>query len=355
MLPAIPECSSRSHAGGRRRRRRPVAAASRRFRLSPHIVAWLQVNAHQGYDPLIQLPDGSERPVRPPLLNGTVAAACRQACVHLWCASHAVRPHALLRARAAPTGPQMDLGYERCPKLGPTTNFVGNHMTQGAIDLVQAQLEGAGVEGAAAAVEQGAGIGSSPSRSSALPTSVASLPPLLYRWRDEGSTVRIEVPLGRVLQRLGTSTAEGAPHLRCCFKADSLEVSMMALAGDDEESGAPPHRLLLLHPLPAAVVPQQCRCSFERLPALLPSGCHGSGGGSPEEAGSPPCFPGQCCLTIPLPPLTAEAADVALAVVELAKLDCQRHWAAVLASGGSSGSGSSCIEIATTPDLTTLR
>mmetsp|Transcript_46355 Transcript_46355/g.115952 ORF Transcript_46355/g.115952 Transcript_46355/m.115952 type:complete len:413 (+) Transcript_46355:361-1599(+) len=32
-----------------------------------------------------------------------------------------------------------DIGYEK-PQSGPTTNFVGNHMTQGAIDLVQAQL-----------------------------------------------------------------------------------------------------------------------------------------------------------------------------------------------------------------------
>ncbi len=34
----------------------------------------------------------------------------------------------------------MALGYERT-ELGPTTNFVGNHMTQGAIDLVQADLD----------------------------------------------------------------------------------------------------------------------------------------------------------------------------------------------------------------------
>ena len=30
-------------------------------------------------------------------------------------------------------------GYER-PAIGPTTNFVGNHMTQGAIDLAQGEL-----------------------------------------------------------------------------------------------------------------------------------------------------------------------------------------------------------------------
>lgn len=34
----------------------------------------------------------------------------------------------------------LDAGYER-PQCGPTTNFVGNHMTQGAIDMVQMQLK----------------------------------------------------------------------------------------------------------------------------------------------------------------------------------------------------------------------
>jgi hypothetical protein len=33
----------------------------------------------------------------------------------------------------------VELGYEKA-EIGPTTNFVGNHMTQGAIDLVQAEL-----------------------------------------------------------------------------------------------------------------------------------------------------------------------------------------------------------------------
>ncbi|GAX84718.1 hypothetical protein CEUSTIGMA_g12140.t1 [Chlamydomonas eustigma] len=37
--------------------------------------------------------------------------------------------------------PEDLLGYERVD-IGPTTNFVGNHMTQGAIDLVQAELLG---------------------------------------------------------------------------------------------------------------------------------------------------------------------------------------------------------------------
>ena len=35
--------------------------------------------------------------------------------------------------------PQPDIGYEDVEK-GPTSNFVGNHMTQGAVDLIQYQL-----------------------------------------------------------------------------------------------------------------------------------------------------------------------------------------------------------------------
>ena len=34
----------------------------------------------------------------------------------------------------------MELGFQHV-EVGPTSNFVGNHMTQGAIDLVQAELE----------------------------------------------------------------------------------------------------------------------------------------------------------------------------------------------------------------------
>lgn len=34
---------------------------------------------------------------------------------------------------------QAELGRQR-PQMGPTSNFVGNHMTQAAIDLAQAEL-----------------------------------------------------------------------------------------------------------------------------------------------------------------------------------------------------------------------
>lgn len=39
-----------------------------------------------------------------------------------------------------PLVPQLELGFLHGVETGPTSNFVGNHMTQGAIDLVQAEL-----------------------------------------------------------------------------------------------------------------------------------------------------------------------------------------------------------------------
>ena len=55
-----------------------------------------QADITTGYDALLQTPDGQMKAVQP--------------------------------------------GYEQ-PQAGPTTNFVGNHMTQGAVDLVQMQLQ----------------------------------------------------------------------------------------------------------------------------------------------------------------------------------------------------------------------
>ena len=46
----------------------------------------------------------------------------------------------VLRTRLPLRKSQVELGYHRA-ETGPTSNFVGNHMTQGAIDLVQAELK----------------------------------------------------------------------------------------------------------------------------------------------------------------------------------------------------------------------
>jgi hypothetical protein len=67
--------------------------------LHAYIIHWPlkpQADCTTGYDALLQHPDGRDKEVVP--------------------------------------------GYER-PQMGPTTNFVGNHMTQGAIEMVQMQLK----------------------------------------------------------------------------------------------------------------------------------------------------------------------------------------------------------------------
>ena len=63
---------------------------------SMHRLLQSQADCATGYDALLQHPDGRDKEVVP--------------------------------------------GYERL-HMGPTTNFVGNHMTQGAIDMVQMQLK----------------------------------------------------------------------------------------------------------------------------------------------------------------------------------------------------------------------
>jgi hypothetical protein len=54
-------------------------------------------------------------------------------CISIWC-----RPASPLHF--CPSVVQLELGFIHAVEIGPTSNFVGNHMTQGAIDLVQAEL-----------------------------------------------------------------------------------------------------------------------------------------------------------------------------------------------------------------------
>ncbi|PRW56926.1 HSP20-like chaperone [Chlorella sorokiniana] len=235
--------------------------------------ATVQIN--QGYDPLIQLPDGRDRPA--------------------------------------------DLGYERV-KTGPTSNFVGNHMTQGAIDLVQAQLE----QPARATLLLGAGstepqlprlLDSSETDAAAAVAGAAPRPLQHYRWLDDGGSVRVEVPVDQA--QLGCSAAGAS--VTCTIQADRLELLICAPSAPDTQEANSPSTLnsapssgssaasgapaacqrLLLHPLHAAVVPAGCRCYVKGLPAL-PPGLVGYG-----------------------------ATHI---VVELCKADAQQEWAALLAS-----------------------
>ncbi|KAI7836742.1 hypothetical protein COHA_009380 [Chlorella ohadii] len=293
-----------------------------------------RVNFNQGYDPLIQLPDGRDRPA--------------------------------------------ELGYERV-KTGPTSNFVGNHMTQGAIDLVQAHLE----QPARGALLLGAGAGAAPhlprllssteSDAAAAAVAAAAVPRPLhqYCWLDAGSSVRVEVPVDQM--QLGRTAA--CASVTCSIQADRLDLLICATpepaAEEDTSHGthstapdyssAPAsgaagacHHRLLLHPLHAAVVPASCRCYVKGLPAL-PPGLQGHGGDSAEQPAAAAAAPpnqgsSQAATSFALPPGATHI------VIELCKVDAQLEWPALLASRALSaaapGSGSSA---AAQPDVVALR
>lgn len=260
---------------------------------------------------------------------------------------------------------QAELGYERV-KIGPTTNFVGNHMTQGAIDLVQAQLEGPAeatpppllLGAAAAATAAAAGpclLRAGPAAALAAP--VPPRPVQQYSWADAGGTVHVDVPVAQLWLGLrGNTKAEvcceitsdrmdlliqDAPPLPVAQPAaDAEEFSFSPGGGSAGGKGASgsgaapsgPLHQLHLHPLSAPVVPTLCRCFVRGPPALLPCSSSGSLGGGGEEAQpegqDKPAQEAAQLLSIRfcLPP-GAEAL-----VVELAKADPTQQWEALQAA-----------------------
>lgn len=245
---------------------------------------------------------------------------------------------------------QAELGYERV-KTGPTSNFVGNHMTQGAIDLVQAQLE----QPARAALLLGAGAGfqlprllaTSETDVAAAEAATAATPcPLQhYRWLDDSGSVRVEVPVDQIL----VGCAAAGASVTCSIAADRLDLLVCTLpapAADEEPCshgthGAAPDRSslpasgtagpchrLLLHPLHAAVVPLDCRC-YVRGPPALPPGLPGpskDGAEHPTAAAPPKQGSRQTTISFALPPGATHI------VVELCKADAQQAWPALQAS-----------------------
>ena len=99
---------------------------------------------------------------------------------------------------------ERELGFER-PASGPTTNFVGNHMTQGAIDLVQAQLARRDPRQEEEAWRRYMHTYHPPKRIEADPAADGSgggagpAPPERefprFQWRQRGGEVRVDVPL----------------------------------------------------------------------------------------------------------------------------------------------------------------
>lgn len=212
----------------------------------------------------------------------------------------------------------MELGYERLER-GPTTNFVGNHMTQGAIDLVQAELERPSADHLLLLLEQGQPgegpqlLGVSPAAQPAQP-SQRSVALSQYSWWDGGEAVCVRLDLGRCRERLQAAAGEaggraggaaGAPlHLSWRFEERSVRLQLAgqqqaAESDDNGKSGADgsctlpaPTLQLLLDPLYHNILPE--RCSIEVAgPFALPaadaaaeaSSANAAAAGAPAVAG----------------------------------------------------------------------
>ena len=241
---------------------------------------------------------------------------------------------------------QLDLGYERV-KTGPTSNFVGNHMTQGAIDLVQAQLERPATPDLpllVAAADRAPQLLAAPEEQTA-PAAPLPRPFQRYSWTDAGSAIQLELPV----QQMELGGGGGTMQLTCSFGHDSLDLLVAGNAGGTDghivrgkASGAASYRLLV-RPLHAAVVPERCSCFVRGVPALPP--CSGEVASSGSGAWEPQAGcsvvtgvtgadmlieqPGQAeqhCICFALP-LSAEAV-----VVQLAKADERLRWEALPAS-----------------------
>lgn len=138
---------------------------------------------------------------------------------------------------------EVEPGYEKV-EIGPTTNFVGNHMTQAAIDLVQAELQddyqACGMHAllenehkpllelkekkvVANQLKQAQSIDS-------------------YTWVDEGEKIKITL---RIYAQDNS--------IRCSFSSRKVQVSLM------DRSGWP--HTLILHPLWSEINPELCRWS----------------------------------------------------------------------------------------------
>ncbi|GAB4818890.1 hypothetical protein N2152v2_005936 [Parachlorella kessleri] len=258
---------------------------------------------------------------------------------------------------------QVELGYERVER-GLTTNFVGNHMTQGAIDLVQAELEGPPCSEDLLLLEQSqqparllhrGPAGSSPLCCQQAPTAV---PLQGYSWWDAGSCLRIRVDLARCRQQLRLPAGSQQPLAASCrWSRQSLRLQLSSQAQLGEDSGSPspqgsPKRVpgsnirvveLIQDPLCHAVCPAACKLEQAGPPALPapplqvqleasnptpPSEAHGASGvlqgssssgcsrpeaGAGSTAGAACQDPGTSC-SAPLPAAAAEPQSGAVAV-----------------------------------------
>lgn len=245
----------------------------------------------------------------------------------------------------------MELGYERV-KVGPTSNFVGNHMTQGAIDLVQAQLD---LCHRAALLKLDAG---DTGRPQLLQTAALSAQPSLeaatfrkihvYHWSDDGSKVTLDIPVQQM--ELGD---DNHAAVTCKFTASELDLQAVVRSNDPCASPAPQRYRLLVSPLHASVLPHACHCYSWGTPGLPAPRHSGSGTAMPERSTAvnksdrvqqPTSDEQVVSFTLP-----NAAASL---VVQLVKEDHARRWEALQQTSESFGNSGA---IDRRPDVSQLR
>lgn len=142
---------------------------------------------------------------------------------------------------------EVEPGYEKI-EVGPTTNFVGNHMTQAAIDLVQAELHGDGDEACdmLALAGQESRVDRNLKREKVAKKQLKQVQPVdRYMWVDEGEKIRIT---------LRTPARDGS--IECTFTPEKVQVRLV------DQSGWP--HALVLQPLWSEIIPEICSWSQHR-------------------------------------------------------------------------------------------
>ena len=210
---------------------------------------------------------------------------------------------------------QAELGFEKAD-TGPTTNFVGNHMTQGAIDLVQAELEGPQEEEPPLLL----GLGAEEQRGPLLladapapaPAPPAALPLAQYRWWQQGGCVCLEVPLTGISGGGGGLGQPASLSLELRLTAASLDLTLCT----PDAGGLPPaaQRRLSVSPLWGAIDPARSSCGVVTAGEARPAGPAAPLASSSQEEGA---------ATLGLTFISTAGAAVS---VRLAKAAPEQEW-----------------------------
>ena len=152
-------------------------------------------------------------------------------------------------------------GYEK-PQSGPTTNFVGNHMTQGAIDLVQYELTkiDPNQELRRQRLIDARGIDFKPPALLSVTQEASSTVGMRqkiesFSWYDDSDTIRISVPIS-TLGEVDCSDAS----LTCTETSALIEIPKAMLS----ESNVKDTYVLHLKRLFSTIDPDKSRCGVEK-------------------------------------------------------------------------------------------